>query len=86
MAASRKVEQSQVIVDRPDQWLVLFLFRAEKVADDLVSEMRREIEKLAGPGISVRVEQRDRLEKTESGKWAPVIVRCWGESPYISRS
>ena len=80
------IDRVQVIVDRPDLWTVVYVCPSEALPEEWRRRMLQAIEgPLAGPGIQIRLEQRDAPERTEGGKWSPVLIRCWGEAPYETR-
>lgn len=72
----------QFVVERPDRWRVLVAVPEAELTPEWRERAAREIEAIAGAGISVSVESCEMLERTDAGKWVPVIVRCKGEPPY----
>ncbi len=77
------VTRVQILVERPDLWRVLYTDPRNETTAAWRRDTARRLERaVAGPGITVRLEQRDQLETTPAGKHSPVLIRCPQLPPY----
>lgn len=77
--------EGQVVVEQPDHWHLVFRPGPDARPDDWRDRAREIAGGVAGPGIRITLEETDRPALTDSGKWAPVLIRCADQPPYARR-
>ncbi|OPX36300.1 MAG: hypothetical protein B1H11_07710 [Desulfobacteraceae bacterium 4484_190.1] len=79
-----EVAMVQVIVEKPDQWRIGIVTKDREKTGAWLYEAGRVLqEDIAGPSVNIRMEILDEPEKSDVGKTLRIIIRCWGEEPYV---
>ena len=79
-----EVVMVQIIVERPDEWRIGIVTKDKKKTRFWIDDVSRIVQKdIAGPSVNIRMEILDEPEKSDVGKTLRVIIRCWGEEPYL---
>jgi phenylacetate-CoA ligase len=79
-----EVMMVQIIVERPDKWRIGIFSKDKKKTKSWINEVSRIVqENTVGPSVNVSMEILDEPEKNDMGKTLPIIIRCWGEAPYL---